>query len=153
MAKWLAIGALAVIVALGVAWVTSPDPRGNVASFEAEELTMQIAPLEVAITLAQVRRADDAIATLLVVGLEDDEINMILAWVDQGAPIGNKDSIPAPPEYPNASQLGEPDMTIKMTEPYHIIGNNTDQFMVVKIPYELEADTFLSAVEFVPDNR
>lgn len=74
MAKWLAIGALAIIVALGLAWTTSPDPRGNVASFEAEELTMQVAPLEVAITLAQVRRADDAIATLLVVGLEDDEI-------------------------------------------------------------------------------
>jgi len=49
--------------------------------------------------------------------------------------------------------LGEPDLTLKMVEPYHIEGNNTDQFMVVKIPYELERDTFISAIEFVPDNR
>ena len=65
--------------------------------------------------------------------LEDDEINMILAWVDQGAPIGNKDSVPSAPEYPNASQLGEPDMTIKMTEPYHIIGNNTDRHTIISV--------------------
>jgi len=42
---------------------------------------------------------------------------------------------------------------LKMLEPYKVIGNNTDQFMIVKIPYELERDTFVQAIEFVPDNR
>jgi len=86
-------------------------------------------------------------------GLTDDEILLIKAWVAQGSPIGNEDSIPAPPDYPDGSMLGEPDLVLKMVEPYAIKGNNTDQFIVVKIPYELPQDTFVKAIEFVPDNR
>lgn len=86
-------------------------------------------------------------------GLTDNEIQVIQAWVAQGSPIGNEDSIPSPPNYPTGSMLGEPDMVLKMVEPYTIEGNNTDQFIVVKIPYELEQDTFVRAIEFVPDNR
>ena len=37
--------------------------------------------------------------------------------------------------------------------PYAIEGDNSDQFIVVKIPYELAQDTFVKAIEFVPDNR
>jgi hypothetical protein len=86
-------------------------------------------------------------------GLSDDEILMIKAWVDQDVPIGNKDSIPPPPVYPSGSMLGEPDLVLKMPEAYHIKGNNSDQFIVTKIPYELVQDTFVKAIEFVPDNR
>ncbi len=86
-------------------------------------------------------------------GLSDDEIQLIQAWVLQGSKIGDENSIPSPPIYTEGSMLGDPDLILKMVEPYHIEGNNTDQFMVVKIPYELERDTFISAIEFVPDNR
>ena len=85
--------------------------------------------------------------------MTDDEIMMIQAWVEQGAPVGNFDSIPYPPVYHKKSMLGKPDLTVTMVEPYHIKGNNTDQFIVVKIPYELERDTFVSVIEFAPDNR
>lgn len=86
-------------------------------------------------------------------GLSDEEIMMIQAWVEQGSEIGDENNIPEAPVYSTGSQLGEPDLTLKMLEPYPIIGNNTDQFMIVKIPYELERDTFVQAIEFVPDNR
>jgi hypothetical protein len=86
-------------------------------------------------------------------GLSDDEVLKIRAWVNQGSPIGNRDSVPLPPSYPSGSMLGEPDMVLTMKEAYKIEGNNTDQFMVVKIPYELEEEKYVKAIEFVPDNR
>lgn len=86
-------------------------------------------------------------------GLSEDEILMIKAWVAQGAPEGDENKVLYPPVYAEGSMLGKPDMTVKMPIPYNIEGNNTDQFIIVKIPYELERDTFVSAIEFSPDNR
>jgi hypothetical protein len=40
-----------------------------------------------------------------------------------------------------------------MREPLPIPGDNMDRFMVIKIPYELPADRFVRAIEFVPGNR
>lgn len=74
LAKWLGTAALLLALVLALAWATSPDPGGNVATFEQEPLTLQLAPLEQAVTLAQVRRPGDIVATLLVTALEDDGI-------------------------------------------------------------------------------
>ena len=48
---------LLVAAVLLLAWATSPDPRLNPASFEAEPVAQAIAPLDEAITLAQYRAA------------------------------------------------------------------------------------------------
>jgi len=40
-----------------------------------------------------------------------------------------------------------------LAEPFIIEGDNKDRFMVMKIPFELEKDTFLRMVEYVPGNR
>jgi hypothetical protein len=85
-------------------------------------------------------------------GLAENEIQLIQAWVDQGAPIGDESKIPPRPHFPEGSMLGEPDLVLDMM-PYAIEGDNSDQFIVVKIPYELAQDTFVKAIEFVPDNR
>lgn len=68
---------LVLVIGVALAWVTSPDPRGNPASFEAEALMPTIAPLDQAVTLAQRRKADGTIATYLVVGLAEGEIKAI----------------------------------------------------------------------------
>ncbi len=86
-------------------------------------------------------------------GLTDDEIDMIAKWVDQECPIGDTTIKVKPPEFPDGSQLGEPDLVLKMMEPYKIEGNNTDHFVVVKIPFELAEEKFVKTIEFVPDNR
>src|SRR5204863_8610638 len=41
----------------------------------------------------------------------------------------------------------------KMQEPVRIPGDNSDHFMVVKLPYEIPQDRFVRAIQFVPDNR
>jgi 2-keto-4-pentenoate hydratase/2-oxohepta-3-ene-1,7-dioic acid hydratase in catechol pathway len=64
-------------IALLAAWVTSPDPKFNPASFEDAPLEMRLASLDEAVTLAQVRRDDDTIATLLVTALEGESIRAV----------------------------------------------------------------------------
>ncbi len=81
------------------------------------------------------------------------ERQLIEDWVLSGCPEGNPADLPPVPDFPEGSQLGKPDLVIKMEEPFVIAGDNKDRFMVMKIPYELEKDTFLKMVEYVPGNR
>jgi hypothetical protein len=81
--------------------------------------------------------------------LLQEEIDLLQAWHKEGAPYGDSAQMPPLPQFTEGSDLGEPDMTIYL-EPYLLEGNNRDKFMMVKIPFELEKDTFVRAFEFVP---
>lgn len=68
-------GLLAVLaLLLAIASVTSPDPRGNPASFEDTPLNPAIAPLDEAITLASHRDANGDVVTMLVTGFGDEKV-------------------------------------------------------------------------------
>ena len=66
---------LLVAAVLLLAWATSPDPRLNPASFEAEPVAQAIAPLDEAITLAQYRGANGATHTLQIVALSGQTVS------------------------------------------------------------------------------
>jgi mono/diheme cytochrome c family protein len=58
-------------------------------------------------------------------GLSDRQIEMIVAWVNGGAPAGNQSKAPAPPlSTPVSSNsgyaLGKPDLVVKMENPYFV---------------------------------
>lgn len=84
--------------------------------------------------------------------LTDEEISMIAKWVDDDCPAGDTSSINYP-QFSSGSQLGIPDLVVRFKEPVTIPGDNTDRFMVVKVPFELPQDTFIRAIEYVPGNR
>lgn len=86
-------------------------------------------------------------------GLTEEEINLISEWIDGGARPGDTALLPAPPQFTQGSSLGTPDMVIKMRDSFHVKGNNTDHFLVMKLPYELERERYVRAIEFVPGNR
>ncbi|MCY7409170.1 MAG: cytochrome c [Chitinophagales bacterium] len=81
--------------------------------------------------------------------LTDEEIEMVNDWVDAGAPAGDLSKVPPAPDFPEGSMLGKPDLTLKL-KPFLVKGDNTDRFMVMKLPYEFDRDTFIRAIEFVP---
>jgi len=85
--------------------------------------------------------------------LSDDEIELIKDWINGGAKQGDPKLLQPPPIFPLESKYGKPDLVLKMTKPYYIKGNNQDHFIVFKIPYQMEKDTFIRFIEFVPDNR
>lgn len=68
----------AVVIALiYLAWVTSPDPKWNEATFEESPLAESIAPLDEAITLAQFAGEDGQIVTAQVLGWTGDMITAV----------------------------------------------------------------------------
>ncbi|MBC7553507.1 MAG: hypothetical protein H7257_05970, partial [Taibaiella sp.] len=85
-------------------------------------------------------------------GLTEREIKIIAKWITDGTTEGPKDKMPPLPHFPQGSLAGEPDMRIAV-QPYFLKSNSADQFLLVKVPFELPADTFASLIEFVPGNR
>lgn len=85
--------------------------------------------------------------------LTDEEIKLIADWADNGTKLGDASHIPPIPEFPSGSLFGKPDLVVKMPNWFPIEGNNTDHFRVMKIPFEIPADTFVRFIEFVPHNR
>jgi hypothetical protein len=85
--------------------------------------------------------------------LTSEEKEMIAKWVANGCPEGDPAMAPTMPAFPSMSRFGTPDAVITLDQPIPLAGDNKDRFLVVKIPYELERDTFVRMVEYVPGNR
>ncbi len=81
------------------------------------------------------------------------ELNQLNKWISLGAPEGNPTETPLLPKLFNQSNFGKPDLVLKIRKPFFIKGNNKDNFIMLKIPYELSADTFIRAIEIVPGNK
>jgi hypothetical protein len=84
--------------------------------------------------------------------LTDQQIGLIKRWVDEGMLPGDTGSLESPEKINQSLNLGKPDLIVRVPR-IKIPGNNTDLFTVVKIPYEIEQDTFVRAIEFVCGNK
>jgi hypothetical protein len=85
--------------------------------------------------------------------LTAQETQLIAQWVDEGCLQGDSVQMPPLPFFPQGSQLGKPDLVIKLRDVYRIKGNNKDQFLLMRVPYEIPKDTFIRVIEIVPGNR
>jgi hypothetical protein len=83
--------------------------------------------------------------------LTNREISLIEKWVQLGCPFGDSNHLPQVPTYPYRSMLRKPDVQIAV-KPIFIPGDFADQFLLLKVPFELPIDTFIQTVEFVPGN-
>lgn len=81
------------------------------------------------------------------------QIELLRQWADAGAPAGNSDDLPPSPKFADGWVLGEPDLVIKVPEPFDIPAEGRDVFRNFVIPLALESDQLVSAVEFRPGNR
>ncbi|HEX8517656.1 MAG TPA: cytochrome c [Bacteroidia bacterium] len=85
--------------------------------------------------------------------LTEDEIAMIGKWVEEGCRQGDPAKMPSMPLFPRGSQLGKPDLVIKLRDVFKIPGDGKDRFMLMRVPYELPKDQFIKTIEVVPGNR
>ncbi len=81
--------------------------------------------------------------------LSDREIKILEKWQAEGAPQGPAEKLPKLPAYPDGSDVRTPDMRIAVS-PYLLKANSSDQFLLVKVPFQLPQDTFASLIEFIP---
>ncbi len=85
--------------------------------------------------------------------LTASQIDTINEWIKAGAPPGDTSKIKFTPIKQTYNVLGKPDLVLKMPAPFFIKGDNKDKFYLMKLPYEIDRDTFIKAIEFVPGNR
>jgi hypothetical protein len=85
--------------------------------------------------------------------LSHKEIAMLKSWTDKGCPVGDTTNAENQPLFNSESVFGKPDAVVKMKELFSIKGNNKDVFMLMKFPFEIERDTFIKMIEFVPGNK
>jgi hypothetical protein len=85
--------------------------------------------------------------------LSDDEIQTIVAWIDGGAPEGDKADMPQMPALAEGWTIGKPDAIFSMTEDYKIPATGTIEYLYIRIPMNLPEDRWYTAVEIKPTAR
>ncbi|HEX3726930.1 MAG TPA: hypothetical protein VHV08_11835 [Pirellulales bacterium] len=85
--------------------------------------------------------------------LNDQEIATLAQWAKAGAPEGNVKFRKKPPEFPDGWQLGDPDLVLKMAQPFTIPADGSDIYRCFVIPIPIDKDKMISAMEFRPANR
>ncbi len=84
--------------------------------------------------------------------LSDEEIQLIQDWVAAGTPQGDPALEPPLPDFPEGSQLGEPDLVLSFEEAHLHPGDNLDEYRYFVLPTGLTEDVDLSALELRPGN-
>jgi len=83
--------------------------------------------------------------------LSQSEKATLLTWIEQGARKGK--NIKKHKYVFNKEQKQKPDLQVSMKSAYTTNGKNTDEFLMIKFPFELKSDTFIKRIEFVPNNK
>src|SRR6185436_925010 len=60
--------------------------------------------------------------------MKAEDIAVVKKWVDQGCAEGEAKDLPALPKYPEGWVHGEPDLIVKMTEPYMVPAEGRDVY-------------------------
>jgi hypothetical protein len=81
------------------------------------------------------------------------EINTIVAWVDAGAPEGNRSDLPRPPQFAEGWSIGTPDLVFTMQQPFTVPADGTVPYLYMTIPTNLKEDIWIRGVELKPTNR
>ena len=92
------------------------------------------------------------------ISLSDEEINTIVQWVDDGAPLGDPADMPEPIEWPDGSawqleeRFGRPPDAIIRSDPFTVVANGLDQWWTTTVSIEgLDGPRWVMANETRPD--
>lgn len=83
--------------------------------------------------------------------LSDHEIDEIVDWVNNFAPLGDANNIPTPPTYSSSYQITNPDFVAQI--PTYTVASNNDVYRMFVIPVNNANQQTIQSVEVVPGNR
>ncbi len=84
--------------------------------------------------------------------MSDADVNMIAAWVDAGAPEGDRKDKPAPVEWKEGWNI-KPDLVFEMPKPYLVPATGTIEYTYFVVPTHFKNDTWVIDGEVRPGNR
>ena len=82
--------------------------------------------------------------------LSDAEIDLIRQWVDQGALEGDASDLPPRPSWPDGWILGQPDLVVRLPEPYLVAPDGPDVYRNFSIPIPVTGTRYVRGVELRP---
>jgi len=85
--------------------------------------------------------------------LSNHDVATLAKWADAGAPEGDPKDIPAPPHFRDGWPLGQPDLVLQPSRPYHLEADGSDVYRCYVIPTDFTHDRYVSAVDVQPGNR
>jgi peroxiredoxin len=77
----------------------------------------------------------------------------LLAWVDQGTPLGDIKDLPAPRVFPQGWSIGQPDAVFELPEPYYVPAQGVVSYVYFRVPTNFKEDRWIQAAEAVPGDR
>ncbi|PYK96593.1 MAG: hypothetical protein DME19_19210, partial [Verrucomicrobia bacterium] len=85
--------------------------------------------------------------------LSAEQLGMLQQWIAEGGAEGDPAESPAPPGWPEGGwQLGEPDLVVKMPQPYTLAAEGKDVYRNLVIPIPITTRHYVKAMEFQPGN-
>lgn len=84
--------------------------------------------------------------------LTPEEIRLIADWVDAKMPKGKK-AAPVATWTAGTQYSRPPDLTLKARQAFTVKGDNTERFVVFRVPFSLSDSMNVEAVEFVSSNK
>lgn len=85
--------------------------------------------------------------------LTPQERATILAWIEQGTPLGDPKEIPEAPNYPEGWSIGEPDVVFELPEPYTVPAQGVVDYVYIRVPTNFTEDKWVQAAEARPGAR
>jgi tetratricopeptide (TPR) repeat protein/mono/diheme cytochrome c family protein len=84
--------------------------------------------------------------------LSDGEIELVQQWVRSGSPEGDPATAPAPPRFPDAWQLGTPDLVLTMERAFTVPASGSDIYRHFVLPVPIPSTRYVKAWELRAGN-
>jgi len=84
--------------------------------------------------------------------LSPQEIAVLEAWSDAGAPRGDPKDMPPPLRFSTDWKLGPPDLVLEPAEEFSMPASGPDTYRCFVLPTNLASDAYVSAIDFRPAN-
>ena len=81
------------------------------------------------------------------------EIDTLVAWIDNGSPMGDTCDLPPKKEYGDGWVIGTPDAVFKMPNTYTVKAKGTVRYQYFVTPTNFKQDMWVQAAEARPGNR
>jgi hypothetical protein len=83
--------------------------------------------------------------------LRQEEIDVLSAWADNGAPEGDAKDKPAEKQFTNGWRI-KPDMVIEMPEAFQLPAKGTINYQYIRVKGDIKQDLWVKAAEMRPGN-
>ena len=77
--------------------------------------------------------------------MTDKEIDTVVAWIDNGSPMGEKKDLPTPRQFADGWTIGTPDLVIKMPREFTVQATGTVKYQYFVTPTNFKEDMWIQA--------